>query len=410
MVKDRLEGLAWLGKQIEAADKDLLREMVKAVVEKLMGAEADVVCGAAYGLSSPDRVNRRNGYRERRWDTRVGSVELSIPKLRKGSYFPEWLLEPRRRSERSLVQVVAECYVRGVSTRRVEGLVQALGLRGISKSQVSEMAKDLDELVEGFRSRSLDQGPYTCLWLAAMPQLCREGGRGVNVATVIATAVNRHGKREVLGFEVITSEDGAGWTAFLRSLVERGLHGVKLVISDDHKGLKSALATELPGSSWQRCRTHFMRNLLTRVPKSAQDLVATLVRSIFAQPSSEEVWAQHGRVVEQLEACFPAAVEMLAEASDDILAFTAMPKSMWRQVWSNNPQERLNREIRRRTDVVGIFPHRAAIIRLVGAVLAEQNDEWAVARRYMSAQAREEAQTVGSVTEMDKKPVKQIAA
>jgi len=410
MVKDRLEGLAWLGKQIEAAVKDLLREMVKAVVEKLMGAEADVVCGAAYGLSSPDRVNRRNGYRERRWDTRVGSVELSIPKLRKGSYFPEWLLEPRRRSERSLVQVVAECYVRGVSTRRVEGLVQALGLRGISKSQVSEMAKDLDELVEGFRSRSLDQGPYTCLWLDAMTRRCREGGRVVNVATVIATAVNRHGKREVLGFEVITSEDGAGWTAFLRSLVERGLHGVKLVISDDHKGLKSALATELPGSSWQRCRTHFMRNLLTRVPKSAQDLVATLVRSIFAQPSSEEVWAQHGRVVEQLEACFPAAVEMLAEASDDILAFTAMPKSMWRQVWSNNPQERLNREIRRRTDVVGIFPHRAAIIRLVGAVLAEQNDEWAVARRYMSAQALEEAQTVGSVTEMDKKPVKQIAA
>jgi putative transposase len=410
MVKDRLEGLAWLGKQIEAADKDLLKEMVKAVVEKLMGAEADAVCGAAYGLSSPARVNQRNGYRERRWDTRVGSVDLSIPKLRKGSYFPEWLLEPRRRSERSLVQVVTECYVRGVSTRRVEGLVQALGLRGISKSQVSEMAKELDELVEGFRSRPLDQGPYTCLWLDAMTQRCRESGRVVNVVVVIATAVNAHGKREVLGFDVITSEDGAGWTAFLRSLVERGLNGVKLVISDDHKGLKSALATELPGSSWQRCRTHFMRNLLTRVPKSAQDLVATLVRSIFAQPSAEEVCAQHGRVVEQLEARFPEAAEMLAEAADDILAFAAFPKAMWRQIWSNNPQERLNREIRRRTDVVGIFPNRAAIIRLVGAVLAEQNDEWAVARRYMSARALEQAQTVGSVTEMDKKPVKQIAA
>jgi putative transposase len=410
MVKDRLEGLAWLGKQIEAADKDLLKEMVKAVVEKLMGAEADAVCGAAYGLSSPVRVNQRNGYRERRWDTRVGSVDLSIPKLRKGSYFPEWLLEPRRRSERSLVQVVTECYVRGVSTRRVEGLVQALGLRGISKSQVSEMAKELDELVEGFRSRPLDQGPYTCLWLDAMTQRCRESGRVVNVVVVIATAVNAHGKREVLGFDVITSEDGAGWTAFLRSLVERGLNGVKLVISDDHKGLKSALATELPGSSWQRCRTHFMRNLLTRVPKSAQELVATLVRSIFAQPSAEEVCAQHGRVVEQLEARFPEAAEMLAEAADDILAFAAFPKAMWRQIWSNNPQERLNREIRRRTDVVGIFPNRAAIIRLVGAVLAEQNDEWAVARRYMSAQALEEAQTVGSVTETDKKPVKQIAA
>ncbi len=410
MVMDRVEGLTWLRKQVEAADTDLLSEIVKVVVEALMGAEADSLCGAAYGQSSPERVNQRNGYRARRWDTRVGSIDLSIPKLRKGSYFPDWLLDPRRRSERSLVQVVVECYVRGVSTRRVEGLVQAMGLTGISKSQVSELAKELDELVDSFRHRPLDQGPYTCLWLDAMTQRCREGGRVVNVATVIATAVNALGKREVLGFDVITGEDGAGWTAFLRSLVERGLSGVKLVVSDDHKGLKSALAAELAGSSWQRCRTHFMRNLLTRVPKSAQDLVASLVRSIFAQPSAGEVWAQHGRVVEQLWASFPEAAKMLAEAAEDILAFSAFPKSMWRQIWSNNPQERLNREIRRRTDVVGIFPNRAAIVRLVGAVLAEQNDEWAVARRYMSAEALEQAQTGPKNVDEKETMVKQIAA
>ena len=409
MVINRVDGLAWLRKQIEAADRDLLAEMVKAVVEALMGAEADSLCGAPFGVSSPERVNRRNGYRLRRWDTRVGSIELAIPKLRKGSYFPGWLLEPRRRSERALVQVVTECYLRGVSTRRVEGLVQAMGLRGISKSQVSELAKELDQVVESFRKRPLDQGPYTCLWLDAMNQRCREGGRVVNLAVVIATGVNVQGKREILGFDVITSEDEAGWRMFLRSLGERGLEGVKLVVSDDHKGLKAAVAAELPGSCWQRCRTHFMRNLLTRVPKSAQDLVASLVRSIFAQPSADEVWAQHGRVVEQLEGRFPQAAELVAQAADDILAFTAFPKAMWRQTWSNNPQERLNREIRRRTDVVGIFPNRAAIVRLVGAVLAEQNDEWAIARRYMPLQALEQAQK-GQSQEKENKGVKQIAA
>jgi transposase-like protein len=279
----------------------------------------------------------------------------------------------------------------------------------MSKSKVSELAKELDEVVESFRNRPLDQGPYTCLWLDAITQRCREGGRVVNVATVIATAVNGQGKREILGFEVITNEDKAGWTNFLRGLVERGLSGVLLAISDDHKGLRQALAAELPGSSWQRCRTHFMRNLLTKVPKSAQDFVASMVRSVFVQPSAEEVWAQHGRVVEQLEARFPEAAEMLADAAEDILAFTAFPKSMWRQIWSNNPQERLNREIRRRTDVVGIFPNRSAIIRLVGAVLAEQNDEWAVARRYMSAEALELARK--QLTEVDENgEVKQIAA
>ncbi len=316
---------------------DLLHEMVRAMAVTLMSAEADNLCGAPYGQSGLERVNQRNGYRERRWDARVGSIDLAMPRLRKGSYYPEWLLDPRRRSERSLVQVVTESYVRGVSTRRVEGLMQTLGLTGMSKSQVSEMAKGLDEVVDGFRNRPLDQGPYSFLWLDAISQRCREVGRVVNVATVIATAVNTQGKGEVLGVEVVTTEDGAGWTAFLRGLVARGISGVKLTISDEHLGLKAALASVFPGAAWQRCRTHFMRNLLIRMPKSAQDLVATLVRSIFAQPDADEVWAQHGRVVEQLEKRFGEAAKLLAEVAEDILAFSAFPKAVWRQVWSNNP-------------------------------------------------------------------------
>jgi transposase-like protein len=319
-------------------------------------------------------------------DTRVGTIDVDIPKLREGSYFPTWLVEPRRRAERALVAVVAECYVRGVSTRRVDGLVRTLGIEGISKSRVSEMAKDLDETVEAFRNRPLDGGPYTYVWLDALTQKVREAGRIANVAALVATGVNAAGYREILGLELVTSEDGAGWTAFLRGLVARGLHGVRLVISDAHPGLKDAIASTLPGASWQRCRTHFLRNLLTRVPKSAGPFVATLVRSIFMQPDADAVWAQFHRVIEQLEERFPAAAEVLADAGDEILAFSAFPFAHWKQIWSNNPQERLNKEIRRRTDVVGIFPNREAAIRLVGAVLAEQHDEWQVVRRYMGAE------------------------
>jgi len=395
MVKEMVGSLAWLRKRIEQADADLLREMVKTMAETLMSAEVDARCGAPYRRPSSTRVNHRNGYRERRWDTRVGTIELDIPKLRKGSYFPEWLLEPRRRSERALVQVVTECYVRGVSTRRVDGLVRTLGLEGMTKSRVSELTKELDPLVEGFRNRRLDRGPYTFVWLDAMTQRCRDGGRVVNVVTVIATGVNGDGHREILGLDVMTSEDGAGWKEFLRGLVARGLNGVKLVISDAHSGLKDAIASELPGSSWQRCRTHFMRNLLTKVPKSAQGLVATLVRSIFAQPTRKEVLAQHQRVVAELENRFPTVAAMLDEAREEILAFSVFPEGLWRQIWSNNPQERLNREIRRRSDVVGIFPNREAIIRLIGAVLAEYNDEWMISRRYMSVGVLKSAQQSG---------------
>jgi putative transposase len=383
MAEATLPSLEWLRKRLEETDPDLLRAMVESVVATLMGAEADALCGAAYGERHPERTNRRNGYRERGWDTRLGTIPLQIPKLRQGSYFPDWLLEPRRRAEKALVQVVAEAYLRGVSARRIDSLAQGqtgpqprlTGIDRLSKSRVAEMAKELDELVSTFRTRPLETGPYPYLWIDAQSQRCRDGGRVVNVATVTAIGGNTDGYREVLGCAVITSEDGAGWTAFLRDLVARGLSGVRLVVSDDHKGLKQAIAAVLTGASWQRCRTHFARNLLTRVPRSAQPLVATLVRSIFAQPSAAEVWAQHGRVVEQLHDRFPAAAELLSAAAADLLAFTAFPAEHWRQIWSNNPLERLHREIRRRTDVVGIFPNRAAVIRLVGAVLAEQHDD-----------------------------------
>src|SRR6058998_2101590 len=384
---------SWLRKQLEQAGPDLLRAMVQDFAEALMGAEADALCGAPYGERSPERVNRRNGYRERDWDTRVGSIELAVPKLREGSYFPEWLLTPRRRAEQALVSVVADAYLAGVSTRRVEKLVQQLGIDRMSKSQVSRLAKSLDQIVEDFRTRPLDSGPYPYLTLDALAVKCREGGRTVNVCVVHAVGVNKDGFRESLGLDIVTNEDGAAWLAFLRSLVARGLAGVRLVTSDAHPGLVDAIAATLPGAAWQRCRTHAMRNLLTRVPKSAQSFVATMVRTIFAQPDAETVHEQYRRIVDQLEQRFPDAAALLDEAGPELLAFTGFPKEHWRQVWSNNSLERLNKEIRRRTDVIGVFPNRPAIIRLVGAVLAEQNDEWAVARRYMSAESITKALT-----------------
>ena len=367
---------------LASASPDVLREMIKGFAQRMMDADAEVRCNAGYGEVTPERVNSRNGYRLREWDTRAGTVELAIPKLRQGTYYPEFL-EHRRRAERALASVVATSYLLGVPARRVEKLAASLGVTSLSKSQVSLMAAELDEMADGFRSRPLDAGPYTFVWIDALTQKVREGGRTVNVHALIATGVNAGGKREILGIDVASSEDGAGWLAFLRGLVARGLSGVALVTSDCHQGLRDAIASVLPGASWQRCRTHYHRNLLTRVPKSAQPWVSTLVRTIFEQPDAASVRAQHAQVVTALEAKFPQAATHLDEARDDILAFTAFPREVWRQIWSNNPQERLNKEIRRRTDVVGIFPGRGAIIRLVGAVLAEQNDEWTEARRYM---------------------------
>jgi transposase-like protein len=390
---------------LASASPDLLREMIKGFAQRMMDAEVEQLCGAGYGEVSAERVNSRNGYRRREWDTRAGTVELAIPKLRQGSYYPEWLLERRRRAERALATVVATSYLLGVSTRRVEKLAESLGVTKLSKSQVSVMAAELDEMVTEFRSRPLDAGPYAFVWLDALTQKVREGGRTVNVHALIATGVNADGHREILGLDVASSEDGAGWLAFLRGLAARGLSGVQLVISDAHTGLVDAIASVLPGASWQRCRAHYSRNLATKVPKSAQPWVSTLVRTIFEQPDAASVCAQHGQVVTALEAKFPAAAAHLDQARDDILAFAAFPREIWRQIWSNNPQERLNKEVRRRTDVVGIFPSREAILRLVGAVLAEQNDEWTEARRYMGLEILAACRKAAETTETDENGV-----
>ncbi|MEV0006499.1 IS256 family transposase [Micromonospora sp. NPDC050980] len=383
-----------LREQIEGASPDVLRAMVKTFAQALMSAEADAICGAGYGQRSEERVNSRNGYRTREWDTRAGTIDLAVPKLRAGSYFPDWLLLHRRRAEQALVSVVATSYLLGVSTRRVEKLVEQLGVRQLSKSQVSEMATHLDTQVEAFRNRPLDAAHYPFVWMDALTMKVREHGRTVNVHALVAVGVNADGQREVLGLDVASDEDGAGWLAFLRSLTARGLSGVQLVISDAHRGLVGAIGAALPGAAWQRCRTHYLRNLLTKVPKSAQPWIATLVRTIFDQPDADAVRAQFDRVVSTIEAKFPTAADHLANAREDLLAFTGFPREIWRQIWSNNPQERLNKEIRRRTDVVGIFPNRAAVIRLVGAVLAEQTDEWTEGRRYMGLEILAKARLV----------------
>jgi len=370
------------GKELLAASPDLLGSMVKAFAEALMNAEVDEICNAEYGKVSPERVNRRNGYRDRAWDTRAGTIELAIPRLRQGSYFPEWLLTRRRRAEQALISVVATSYLLGVSTRRVDKLVEQLGVAHISKSQVSELARHLDGQVEAFRSRPLDAGPYRFVQADALTMKVREDGRVINVHCLLAVGVNGDGHREILGLDVVSSEDGAGWLAFFRGLVARGLTGVRLVTSDAHAGLVAAIGATLPGVSWQRCRTHYLRDLLTFTPKSSQPWVATLVRTIFDQADATEANAQFDRVVDGLSEKLPRAATHLEEAKADLLAFTAYPREIWRQIWSSNPQERLNKEIRRRTDVVGIFPNRDAIIRLVGAVLAEQHDEWIETHRY----------------------------
>ena len=397
MVKDSMDLLELLRKRGTDGDVDFLREVLQVLVEGIMDAEVSARIGAGHGERNPDRLTHSNGYRTRAWDTRVGTMDLRIPKLRDGSYFPS-LLEPRRRSERALLAVIQQAYIEGVSTRRVDDLVKALGCDGISKSQVSRICGKLDGVVDSFLDRPLDGGPYFYLWLDAMSQKVREEGRIVNVSVAVATAVNSEGKREIVGMDVGTSEDGAFWLAFLRSLSARGLRGVELVTSDAHLGLRDAIATVFAGSSWQRCRTHFMTNLLTKVPRSAQPWVATMVRTIYQQPSAEEVHMQMERVVDQLSDRFPDASSMLAEAGADILAFTAFPGAHWKQVWSNNPQERLNKEIRRRTDVVGIFPNRPAVRRLIGAVLAEQHDEWVVGRRYLTPGAPKKPEALPEVS------------
>jgi putative transposase len=395
-----------LEEQLAQASPDLLRELLGTFINTLLSAEADSVCGADYGQVDPGRVNRRNGYRHRDFDTRAGTLDVAIPKLRQGSYFPDWLLERRKRAERALTSVVATCYLLGVSTRRMDKLVQSLGIAGLSKSQVSEMAKDLDAHVEEFRTRRLD-GAFTFVAADALVLKVREGGRVVPVHALVATGVNADGHREILGVQVTSAEDGAGWLAFFRDLTARGLTGVRLVTSDAHRGLTAAIAATLPGAAWQRCRTHYAANLMSATPKASWGWVKALLHSIYDQPDTDAVHAQFDRVVDTLINKLPAVADHLDQARADILAFTSFPKEIWRQIWSNNPNERLNREIRRRTDVVGIFPDRPSIIRLVGAVLAEQHDERAEGRRYLGLDVLAKSQTLTTTTEEANQPTLQ---
>jgi transposase-like protein len=389
----------FLNEQLEQASPDLLRGLLTTFVNALLSAQADAVCGAGYGERTPERVNSRNGYRHRDLDTRVGTLDVAVPKLRTGSLYPDWLLERRKRAERALTSVVATCYLLGVSTRRMDKLVQTLGITGLSKSQVSVMARELDEHVEQFRTRRLEEaGPFTFVAADALVLKVREGGRVVPVHVLVATGVNADGHREILGVQVTSSEDGAGWLGFFRDLTARGLSGVKLVTSDAHAGLVSAIGATLPGAAWQRCRTHYAANLMSATPKSSWGWVKALLHSIYDQPDAQAVHAQFDRVADALAEKLPVVAEHLEEARADILAFTAFPKEVWRQIWSNNPNERLNREIRRRTDVVGIFPDRPSIIRLVGAVLAEQHDEWAEGRRYLGLDVLARSQAVDTTT------------
>jgi putative transposase len=362
---------------------DFLREGVRVLAEELMEMELADHRGAERHERTTDRTGYRNGYRERPWDTRVGTIELQVPRVRDGSFFPS-LLEPRRRAERALVAVVQEAYIQGVSTRRVDDLVQALGMQGISKSQVSRMCAELDGEVQRFRTRKLE-GPYPYVWLDGTFVKVRDNGRVVSQAIVIAIGVTASGEREVLGLDVGPSESGAFWLAFLRDLAARGLNGVKLVISDAHAGLKTAIGAVVQGASWQRCRVHFMRDALGLVPKSAQQMVAATIRTVFAQPDGAAAREQWRRVADTFRARYPRLADLLDGAEADVLAYLAFPAGHWRQIWSNNPLERLNKEVKRRTDVVGIFPNTAAVVRLVGCTLAEQHDEWQAARGYFSA-------------------------
>jgi transposase-like protein len=373
---------------------DVLREGVRVLAAALMELEVEQHVGAGWHERSPERSGQRNGYRERRWDTRVGTIDLRVPRVRDGSYFPS-LLEPRTRAERALVAVVQEAYVEGVSTRRVDDLVKALGLEGISKSQVSRLCAALDAEVEHFRTRPLT-GAYPYLWLDATFVKVRQDGRVVSQAVVVAVGVSAEGTREVLGVDIGPSEDGAFWLRFLRGLVARGLTGVQVVISDAHEGLRQAIGAVLHGASWQRCRVHFLRNALAVVPKGAQQLVAATIRTVFAQPTPEAARQQWRQVANGFRERWPRLATLMDEAEADVLAYLAFPVTHWRQLWSTNPLERLNKELKRRTNVVGIFPNPSAVLRLVGALLAEQHDEWQVGRRYFSAESmallrREEA-------------------
>lgn len=381
MTDDRMALIELIEKD---ADTDLVREMLSFAAERLMEAEVEARTGAGLGDRNPGRLVQRNGYRDRGWDTRAGRIELEIPKLRKGSYFPSFL-EPRRTAEKALTAVIQEAYVHGVSTRSVDNLVKAMGASGVSKSQVSRLVEEIDERVNAFLSRPIE-GEWPYLWIDATYVKTREAGRIVSTATIIAVGVNTDGRREVLGVATGPSEAETFWKGFLRSLADRGLRGVSLVIADDHKGLRAA-ASKVFHATMQRCRVHWMRNALAHVSAKQRPGVIAMIKTIFAQETAQELRTQWKVISDALRDRAPRLAEMMDEACDDVLAYTVYPKEHWPQIASTNPLERLNREIKRRADVVGIFPNDRAVVRLAGALMLEQNDEWAVGRRYMSLES-----------------------
>jgi len=385
MTDKRMALLARLEQAAGSSEPDVVREALRWAIEELMEADVTAQLGAGPHERTPERLGQRNGHRPRLFDSRAGSLELAIPKLRTGSYFPDWLLEPRRRAERALVAVIQEAYVKGVSTRKVDDLVRAMGATGVSKSEVSRLVGELDVDLAAFRERRLEGTRYPYLWLDAQYEKVRDGGRIVNAAFLVAIAANERGEREVVGCTVAAAESEASWTTFLRSLVARGLAGVRLVTSDAHLGIRSAVGATLDGAAWQRCRVHLMRDLLAHVPRHASAMVAAFVRTIFAQPDEAAARAQLRQVAERLATSFPKAAEILLAAEDDVLAYLACPREHWTKIWSTNPLERVNRELARRNDVVGIFPNREALLRLGTALLAEQHDEWlTMGKRYLT--------------------------
>jgi putative transposase len=368
----------------KSADSDLVRAMLAFAAERLMEAEVEARTGAAHGARDPGRQVQRNGYRERAWDTRAGRIDLDIPKLRRGSYFPSFL-EPRRTAEKALTAVIQEAYVHGVSTRSVDDLVRAMGASGVSKSQVSRLVEEIDQRVNAFLARPIE-GEWPYVWIDATYVKARQAGRIVSTAVIIAVGVNTDGRREVLGVATGPSEAEVFWKSFLRSLADRGLRGTKLVIADDHKGLRAA-ASKIFHATLQRCRIHWMRNALAHVPAKQRPAVSAMIKTIFAQETAREAHDQWNSVAEALRERAPRLAALMDEARDDVLAYTAFPREHWPQISSTNPLERLNGEIKRRSDVVGIFPNDAAVVRLTGALMIEQNDEWVVGRRYMSLES-----------------------
>ena len=382
----------------KGADADLIRDMLAFAAERLMSLEVEALTGAPAGVRSPDRLNHRNGYRERAWDTRAGRIDLAIPKLRKGSYFPVFL-EPRRTAEKALTAVIQEAYVHGISTRSVDDLVKAMGMTGISKSQVSRLCEEIDERVNAFLSRPIE-GEWPYLWIDATYLKTREAGRIVSTAVILAVGVNADGRREVLGIATGASEAEPFWTAFLRSLADRGLRGVKLVIADDHKGLRAA-ASRVFHAAHQRCRVHWMRNAMAHLAPKQRPAVVAMLKTIFAQDTAEAAREQWASVADALRERCPKLSELMDRSREEVLIYMSFPREHWPQIASTNPLERLNGEIKRRADVVGIFPNDRAVIRLVGALMLEQNDEWAVSRRYMSLE---------SLSPLSDDPVRRLSA